>query len=139
MAIFVLFEKFHQTAWFQFPQKGIAQLIAFLLPAQPARVRITAPQFFSDSDVAVLINCVHCLDGGQYKSLIIVDRTHPVLARAVLQKKPLTFPFRLTDVGHLLVGHFLLTVRHPDLAWKALTYNRAFHSKFCAVSSFSLI
>ena len=48
---------------------GIAQWIAYLLPTQPAWVRITAPEFFSDSDVAVLIDCVRCLDSGQCKNL----------------------------------------------------------------------
>ena len=33
------------------------------------------------------IDSVHCLDSGQCKKSLIVDRTHPVLVRAVLQKK----------------------------------------------------
>ena len=32
------------------------------------------------------IDSAHCLDSGQCKERLIVDRTHPVLVRAVLQK-----------------------------------------------------
>ena len=67
---------------------GIAPWIAYLLPAQPARVRIMAPKFFSRSWCC----CVNWLRAllrlwTVQKSLIIVDGTHPVLVRVVLQKK----------------------------------------------------
>ena len=49
-----------------------------------------APEFFSVqkfSDVAVLIDSALLRTSGQCKKLNIVDRTHPALVRAVLQKK----------------------------------------------------
>ena len=81
---------------------GIAQWIAYLLPAQPARVRITAPEFFPDSDVAMLTDCVHCLDSGQCKK----DNSwfHPVLVRAVLQKSANLLLVRLVNKKTLAIA-----------------------------------
>jgi len=63
---------------------GIAQVT---LHAQPARVQISALEIFSG--VAELIDSEHCLELVDSAKMlnIVVDRTHPVLVRAVLQKK----------------------------------------------------
>jgi len=50
---------------------------------------VTAPEFFSAqkfSDVAVLIPSALLRTSGQCKKLNVVDRAHPALVRAVLQK-----------------------------------------------------
>ena len=63
---------------------------AFSLRAQPARVRVTALEFFSAqkfSDVAALIDSALLRASGQCKKLNLIDRTHPALVRAVLPKK----------------------------------------------------
>ena len=65
-------------------------MVAFSLRKQQAQVRVTSPEvFFAQkfSDVAVLIDCALHRTSGQCKKPNIVDRTHPALVRAVLQKK----------------------------------------------------
>ena len=76
-----------------------------MLHAQPAWVRITAPVIFS---VALLIDSALLRASGQCKKLYTVDRIHPALVRAVLQKKFLdTLKFgRFNDKGdRSLISH----------------------------------
>ena len=90
-------------------------MVALLLSAQPARVRVKAPEFFSAqkfSDVAVFIDSALLRTSEQGKKLNIVDRTHPALVRAVLQKKEKS--------NSLSFGHITFTCEEFRLTWLPL-------------------
>ena len=92
-------------------------VVAFLLRAQPARVQITAPEFFSD--IAVLINGALLRTSGQCKKLNIVDQTHPALVRTVMQKVLLRmFRMALCALYPTAVRWRWLKVTHSCSLWQ---------------------